>query len=443
MAKIPRVYQKLFGSTAGPTEIGKFGSLAAGAIAYATTIAEAMELANFEAAWFAAILGNNKPAIEDMNALFYIAFQQVAYCLQAGVPEWNIDTEYCTESLVQSNNIIYRSLTNANTGNLTSDTTKWKVLASNPLTTLGDTMYSAANGVPTRMPAYASGGVAMKAQDSGTNAPVWRPLLTPVVSKITATGAFTYNLPYYFLITAGSATAGATYTNNGNTFTVGETIAAGTLLMCFGNGAPATSGTLTKSGGTGDSTITFSAFAKPIGLKTRGCAAGGGGAGAGVSGGTGGTGGNTTFGASITATGGAGGVGVNGAGGAGGSTSGISTTRGFGVPGGRGGGSPNATTAQKLNSGGGGSNPFGGAPGGSVGGANAPAANTGAGGEGGSASTDYAGAGGGAGGYWEEWIPNPAATYTGSIGAGGTAGTGSPAGSAGSDGVAIVEAVFQ
>lgn len=69
---------------------------------------------------------------------------------------------------------------------------------------------------------------------------------------------------YLFNITAGNATVGATYTDgSGNIFTVVNTIIAGTTLMANSNGggtttAPVVSGTLTKTGGTGDATITFS-----------------------------------------------------------------------------------------------------------------------------------------------------------------------------------------
>lgn len=66
---------------------------------------------------------------------------------------------------------------------------------------------------------------------------------------------------YVFTVTSANATAGATYTNNSVTFTVLTTIAAGTTLTCSASGAPAASGTLTKASGTGDATITFSAFA--------------------------------------------------------------------------------------------------------------------------------------------------------------------------------------
>lgn len=64
---------------------------------------------------------------------------------------------------------------------------------------------------------------------------------------------------YTFTVTSANATAGATYTNNGKTFTVQSTIAGATTLVASGTGAPTSSGTLTKASGTGDTTIAFSA----------------------------------------------------------------------------------------------------------------------------------------------------------------------------------------
>jgi hypothetical protein len=66
---------------------------------------------------------------------------------------------------------------------------------------------------------------------------------------------------YVFTVTSANATAGATYTNNGQTFTVVDSIGFATTLYCTGTGSPTASGTLTKTSGTGDATITFSAFA--------------------------------------------------------------------------------------------------------------------------------------------------------------------------------------
>ncbi len=62
---------------------------------------------------------------------------------------------------------------------------------------------------------------------------------------------------YLFKVTAANATIGATYTNNSVTFTVLGTITGGVLLSCSSPGAPLGSGTLTKTGGTGDATIAF------------------------------------------------------------------------------------------------------------------------------------------------------------------------------------------
>lgn len=86
--------------------------------------------------------------------------------------------------------------------------------------------------------------------------------ITPVVLnyfKRPAKPVFATYIGYTFIVTAANATAGATYTNNGYTFTVLTTIAGSAILSCSGTGAPATSGTLTKASGTGDATITFSA----------------------------------------------------------------------------------------------------------------------------------------------------------------------------------------
>lgn len=76
-------------------------------------------------------------------------------------------------------------------------------------------------------------------------------------------GGLLYQVPpYIFTVTSASATVGATYTNNGNTYTVGATISTATTLTMSGASGLITSGTvLTKTSGTGDATITFSSVA--------------------------------------------------------------------------------------------------------------------------------------------------------------------------------------
>lgn len=84
--------------------------------------------------------------------------------------------------------------------------------------------------------------------------------ITPIVLnyfKRPVKPVFVTTLTHTFTVTSANATAGATYTNNGQTFTVVSTISGGTTLVCTSPGSPASSGTLTKATGTGDNTITF------------------------------------------------------------------------------------------------------------------------------------------------------------------------------------------
>lgn len=77
------------------------------------------------------------------------------------------------------------------------------------------------------------------------------PTICQIASELTAAT---------FTVSSASATVGAVYSNNGQTFTVESTISSATTLVASGAGYPLASGTLTKVSGTGDSTITFSAY---------------------------------------------------------------------------------------------------------------------------------------------------------------------------------------
>ena len=125
MARLSRVTQSIFGSTAGFDQIAQFGSLAAGTPTFTTNIATIQSLSNYLAGWFNAVVGGNSPAIEDMNALFYLITTQLAYILQAGIPEWDAGTTYFTGNLVQSGGTTYVSLTNSNLNNAVTVTTSW------------------------------------------------------------------------------------------------------------------------------------------------------------------------------------------------------------------------------------------------------------------------------------------------------------------------------
>lgn len=126
MAKIARKTQKIFGSTAGFQQIAQFGSLAASAPVFTTDPDVIQALSNYLQGWYAAVIGANSPAIEDMNAVLFLYAYQLAYMMQEGVAEWDAGTTYYTGSLVNDGSgVLYISLTNNNTGNLLTDFANW------------------------------------------------------------------------------------------------------------------------------------------------------------------------------------------------------------------------------------------------------------------------------------------------------------------------------
>lgn len=285
------------------------------------------------------------------------------------------------------------------------------------------------------------------ALDDGTSATTLLPLLTsalspkyPDIRRLTSSTG-TYNLCYVFAIASGSATLGATYTNNTITFTVVSTVASALEIRLTGSGAPLSSGTLTKASGTGDATLTFYAVRAPLYLYVKAQGAGGGGGSGGPTGTglTGTNGGDTTFGSSlITAGGGTGGnrcgAGNSSANYATGGTGTINSPAQIfrNITGGTGGGAGDGHSVSNVYAYGaaGGAGPLGGngqvacqsqqpgVPG---------VANTGGGGGGGSANSAsgsgrYGGFGGGAGAYVESLIPTPSATYAWVVGAAGVGG---------------------
>ena len=82
-----------------------------------------------------------------------------------------------------------------------------------------------------------------------------------IISGLTTGGIYQILQGYIFTVTAATAAAGDTYTNNGQTFTVVAAIAGGTTLICTGTGAPAASGNLARATGAGTNPIVFSTYA--------------------------------------------------------------------------------------------------------------------------------------------------------------------------------------
>lgn len=332
-------------------------------------------------------------------------------------------------------------------------TTGTQTLTNKTISTANNTVQSGSATNGQVLTANGSGGTSWVSPGAA------RTYIPPNIQKFLS-GSGTYTKAYAFVISSGSATAGATYTNNSNTYTVLNTVSAQTLVYMSGTADPTSSGTLTKASGSGDSSLTFSENAKPVFLRVRMVGGGGGGGGSATNGGggsAGSTGGNTTFGTTLlVANGGSGGQATGGAGGTGGTASlgtgpiGLPLQGGYGCSSGGGTG----TTNHQNPGGHGGVSPFGGAGYGSTSSGTAASdavANTGSGGGGGGYSTGsstlgYAGGGGGSGGFVDAIIHSPSATYSyavGALGGGGAAGTSGRAGSNGASGIIIVEEHFQ
>lgn len=130
MARLTRVHQKVFASNASNN--GVFGSLQAGNPQTSNDVATLQSLNAFENGWDDAIeQGDKLPPLEEFQGIQYGISYQQAYILQEGIPEWNTNTAYYKGSLVKTISgtsfKIFSSLTDNNTGNLTTNTTHWKL----------------------------------------------------------------------------------------------------------------------------------------------------------------------------------------------------------------------------------------------------------------------------------------------------------------------------
>lgn len=128
MSKILRKVQKIFGINAGFDQIAVFGSLANTSPAYSTDPAVIQSLTQYDDGWFEAVIGDNSPAIEDVNALDYVETYQLAYLMQTGVPEWDATTTYYIGSFASDGlgNLYYSTVDN-NINNAFTDGTKWQL----------------------------------------------------------------------------------------------------------------------------------------------------------------------------------------------------------------------------------------------------------------------------------------------------------------------------
>jgi hypothetical protein len=113
MAKLTRVLQNIFGIDGATAEFGEIGSEQAGTPVTSKDLAVIQDLSQFAGGLYDLTNGGNEtPAIQDINSLYYLITAQLKYLFQNGIPEW-IATEnyYANISLCQVAGVLYRSKT--------------------------------------------------------------------------------------------------------------------------------------------------------------------------------------------------------------------------------------------------------------------------------------------------------------------------------------------
>jgi hypothetical protein len=126
MAKIARKTNKIFALSA--TNTGQFGSAQAGTFVTSTDPATIQSLAAWSNGWLSATVSSqNLPALEEFQAVEYVASYQLSYLFQEGIPEYDSATTYYTNSLVKKSGTaqVYLSLVDNNTGNALVTGANW------------------------------------------------------------------------------------------------------------------------------------------------------------------------------------------------------------------------------------------------------------------------------------------------------------------------------
>ena len=114
MSKISRALQKQFGVNGDISNFGQFGSRAAEDIQFTKSSSDIQSLPAFLEGMQSAVMNDRAFSLEDINSLFLLAFRQICYLLQQGIPEWNAETTYYIGSVVAVGSRYFRSLVDDN-----------------------------------------------------------------------------------------------------------------------------------------------------------------------------------------------------------------------------------------------------------------------------------------------------------------------------------------
>lgn len=178
MAGIPRATQVVFGST-GNVGTDGFGAAANGNIG--TEVASSSDVPTIQtgtsgawaAGWLAATLGASKfPALEDMNAVFYVLTTQLAYLFERGMAEYDAGTTYNIGDICKGvgTSNIYKSIADSNTGQSLGNASYWLLCGDLTALSAGNVPVPAEQTITGGNHTFGSGdnGLFTKRSNSGT-----------------------------------------------------------------------------------------------------------------------------------------------------------------------------------------------------------------------------------------------------------------------------------
>lgn len=135
MARLTRYLQKLFAGNdsalPAASNVAQFASTITGTPNYTKDPATIQALSAWtDGGLYASLInsggGKNSPVFQELNAVLFLAFRQIQYCLQSGVPEWiATETYYIGQWAQDGAGVAYVSQTNANINNALTDTNNW------------------------------------------------------------------------------------------------------------------------------------------------------------------------------------------------------------------------------------------------------------------------------------------------------------------------------
>ncbi|MBO4695578.1 MAG: hypothetical protein J5656_06685 [Clostridia bacterium] len=131
MSQLTRKLLNLFcaNKVPAPTDnIGVFGSKKAGNASWSSD-PDSIQSAHYLNGWNDAVVNNQAPCMDDMNAVQYLMSYMIKYLYQTGIPEWLSTEEYYQYALVQYNGSLWFSIYNGqNTDTPQTSSAKWSKL---------------------------------------------------------------------------------------------------------------------------------------------------------------------------------------------------------------------------------------------------------------------------------------------------------------------------